>query len=73
MAVTNPDLQDFNPISLKSQSVPVLTEIQPHGILLVLQEPELKVLQVSNNTLGIFEVAPSRVIGRPLEQFLDVF
>jgi PAS domain S-box-containing protein len=73
MAVTNPDLQDFNPISLKSPSVRVLTEIQSHGILLVLQEPDLTILQVSNNTIGIFEIAPSLVIGKPLEKFLDVF
>ena len=38
-----------------------------------LLEPDLKILQVSNNTIGIFEVAPSRVIGQPLEKFLDVF
>ena len=73
MAATNPDLQDFNPIGLKSSSVHVLTETQSHGILLVLQEPDLKILQVSNNTIGAFEVAPSRVIGQPLEKFLDVF
>jgi PAS domain S-box-containing protein len=73
MIGTNPDLQDFNSLSLKSPSVHVLTEIQSHGILLVLQEPDLKILQVSNNTIGAFEVSPSLVIGQPLEKFLDVF
>ncbi|WP_373543175.1 hypothetical protein [Chamaesiphon sp.] len=73
MEVANPDPQNFNPISLKSSSVHVLMEIQSHGILLVLQEPDLKILQVSNNTIGAFEVVPSRVIGQPLETFLDVF
>ena len=73
MEITNPDPQNSNPISLKSSSVHVLTEIQSHGILLVLQEPDLKILQVSNNTIGAFEVVPSRVIGQPLETFLDVF
>jgi two-component system, chemotaxis family, sensor kinase Cph1 len=73
MMGTNPDLQNFNSISLKSPSVHVLTEIQSHGLVLVLQEPDLKILQVSNNTIGAFEVAPSRVIGQPLEKFLDVF
>jgi PAS domain S-box-containing protein len=73
MAGTNPELQNFNPISLKQPSVQILTDIQSHGVLLVLQEPDLKILQVSNNTIGAFEVAPSRVIGQPLEKFLDVF
>jgi two-component system, chemotaxis family, sensor kinase Cph1 len=41
--------------------------------VLVLQEPDLKILQVSNNTIGIFEIAPSRIIGQPLDRFLDVF
>jgi PAS domain S-box-containing protein len=73
MAGINLDLQNFNSISLKSPSIHVLTEIQSHGILLVLQEPDLKILQVSNNTIRAFEVAPSRIIGQPLEKFLDIF
>jgi PAS domain S-box-containing protein len=73
MMGTNPELQNFNAISLKSPSVHILTEIQSHGLVLVLQEPDLKILQVSNNTIGAFEVAPSRIIGQPLEKFLDVF
>ena len=73
MIVTKPDFQDFNSISLKPPSVHVLTEIQSHGILLVLQEPDLKILQVSNNTIGIFEVSPNLVIGQPLKKFLDAF
>ena len=73
MTVTNSDSQNLNSISLKSPSVHILTEIQSHGILLVLQEPNLNILQVSNNTIGAFEVAPSRVVGQPLEKFLDVF
>ena len=73
MAGTNSELQNFNSISLKSPSVHVLTEIQSHGVLLILQEPDLKILQVSNNTIGIFEIAPSLIVGQPLDRFLDVF
>jgi PAS domain S-box-containing protein len=73
MTVTNSDSQNLNSISLKQPSRHELTEIQSHGILLVLQEPNLKILQVSNNTLDAFEVVASRVMGQPLEQFLDVF
>ncbi len=73
MAVTNPDLQDFKLMGLKSPLVHVSTEIQSHGVLLVLQEPNLKILQVSNNTVGAFEVSPNLVIGQPLKKFLDAF
>ncbi len=73
MIVNQPDFQDFNSISLKSSSVHAIAEIQSHGILLVLQEPDLRILQVSNNTIGVFEIVPSRVIGQPLEKFLDIF
>jgi PAS domain S-box-containing protein len=73
MLGTNPDPINLNSISLKEPSIHVLKEIQSHGILLVLQEPSLTVLQVSNNTIGAFEVAPSCVVGQPLEKFLDVF
>ncbi len=73
MVDTNTKLQSFNSASLKFPSVHILTEIQSHGVLLVLQEPSLTVLQVSNNTIGIFEVAPSLIVGQPLEKFLDVF
>jgi two-component system, chemotaxis family, sensor kinase Cph1 len=54
-------------------SINTLTKVQSHGVLLVLQEPDLIVLQVSDNTIVTFGVAPNRVIGKPLEQILDVF
>jgi PAS domain S-box-containing protein len=73
MAGTNLDLQSFNSTSLESPSIHLLIEIQSHGILLVLQEPDLKILQVSNNTISIFEIAPSRIIGQRLDRFLDMF
>jgi two-component system, chemotaxis family, sensor kinase Cph1 len=64
---------DLNLTSLKQPSINILTKIQSHGVLLVLQEPDLTVIQVSNNTSMAFGLSPDRVLGQPLEQILDAF
>ena len=48
-------------------------QIQPHGVVLVLQEPELKILQASNNTYAVFGVEPEHIIEQTLEELLDPF
>jgi two-component system, chemotaxis family, sensor kinase Cph1 len=58
---------------LKQPSTNPPTEIQSHGVVLVLEEPALTILQVSDNTIGAFGIAPSKMLGQPLEQVLDVF
>ncbi len=45
--------------------------IQPHGLLLTLQEPDLKILQVSRNTLKILGVSVSAFLNRPLSHFFN--
>ncbi|MDY6804479.1 MAG: GAF domain-containing protein [Cyanobacteriota bacterium] len=45
--------------------------IQPHGLILVLQEPELKILQTSSNTLKFFGLEPESILNRSLKEFLD--
>ncbi len=45
--------------------------IQPHGILFVLQEPDLKIVQVSSNTLGCLGIAPAELLERPLCELLN--
>jgi chemotaxis family two-component system sensor kinase Cph1 len=42
--------------------------IQPHGVLLVLREPDLSVLQASANTNSLLGMAHELVLGRPLRQ-----
>jgi two-component system, chemotaxis family, sensor kinase Cph1 len=73
MIGTNSDTLNPDLTSLKQPSIHTLTKVQSHGVLLVLQEPDLMVLQVSDNTVSIFGVTPSRLLGQPLEQILDVF
>jgi two-component system, chemotaxis family, sensor kinase Cph1 len=73
MAGTIIGTPDFNLNRLKQPLINILTEIQSHGVLLVLKEPDLTVLQVSNNTIEAFGIAPSQLLGQPLERILDVF
>lgn len=45
--------------------------IQPHGVLLVLQDPTLNIIQVSNNTQEIIGRHPEELLGQPLSSLLD--
>jgi light-regulated signal transduction histidine kinase (bacteriophytochrome) len=41
--------------------------VQPHGALLVLREPDLSVLQASENTGALFGVPVGEVLGKPVD------
>ncbi|MBE9184411.1 PAS domain S-box protein [Microcoleus sp. LEGE 07076] len=45
--------------------------IQPHGILLVLESPLLKILQVSNNIFEALGLYPEAVLGKFLQEFVE--
>ncbi|GER91793.1 hypothetical protein KDW_59550 [Dictyobacter vulcani] len=45
--------------------------IQPHGVLLVLQEPDFVILQVSATTQEILGIAPESLLHVPLSILLD--
>jgi two-component system, chemotaxis family, sensor kinase Cph1 len=45
--------------------------IQPHGLLMVLKEPELTVLQVSSNTFEMIGLLPEQVLNQPLSTLLE--
>ncbi|HAX77191.1 MAG TPA: cyanobacterial phytochrome A [Cyanobacteria bacterium UBA11372] len=45
--------------------------IQPHGILFVLNEPELEILQVSSNTFDLLGIHPQDLLQQPLSNLLD--
>ncbi len=42
--------------------------VQPHGVLLVLREPDLAILQVSGNALRLLGVEPQALLQMPLAQ-----
>src|SRR3954462_1290073 len=45
--------------------------IQPHGALLVLTEPDLKIVQVSANISRLFEVEPENLLERRFPDLLE--
>ncbi|MEH2078236.1 MAG: ATP-binding protein [Nostoc sp.] len=45
--------------------------IQPHGVLLVLQDPTLEIIQVSSNTQEVIGRQPEKLLGKPLLDLLD--
>lgn len=65
--------EEINLTHLKQPSIHILTQIQPHGVLLVLQEPELTVLQVSRNASRLLGITPEQLLGQPLDDLLDSF
>jgi two-component system, chemotaxis family, sensor kinase Cph1 len=73
MAGTSLDIQDIQIDRLNQPLISSLTKIQSHGILLVLSEPDLTILQVSNNTNLVFGIAPAWMLGKPLDRILDIF
>lgn len=54
--------QSINVNSLKEAAIHVCSQIQPHGVLLVLGEPELNILQISSNTWSVFGILPEDVL-----------
>lgn len=73
MVEMNLETQEIDLIRLKQPPIHTLTEVQPHGVLLVLQEPDLMILQVSQNTSHAFGIAPEAVVGQILDDILDSF
>lgn len=73
MVGTNSDTQDLNLTRLKQPSIHLLTQVQPHGVVLVLQEPDLTILQASSNTAAALGIAPEKLLGQTLDDLLDSF
>jgi two-component system, chemotaxis family, sensor kinase Cph1 len=57
--------------SCDAEPIHIPGSIQPHGVLLALTEPDLRVVQTSSNTLDHFGIAPSAVLGATLADLLD--
>ncbi|WP_159451568.1 EAL domain-containing protein [Planktothrix sp. PCC 11201] len=64
--IFNNDFVQINPESIHTQG-----RIQPHGLLLTLEEADLKILQVSQNAMKLYGISTTALINRPLSDFLD--
>lgn len=72
MTIELPEVS-INLTSLKEAPIHISGKIQPHGVLLVLAEADLKILQVSSNTSNIFGISPENMLDKKLEDLLDSF
>lgn len=53
------------------EPIHILGRVQPHGLLLVLREPELTIEQISGNSESIVGRVPDELIGGPLQQIIS--
>ncbi|HEY9301562.1 MAG TPA: GAF domain-containing protein, partial [Phormidium sp.] len=69
----NLQVPGINITSLKEAPIHNASKIQPHGIIFVLAEPELTILQVSSNISTVFGISPENMLQKKLEEVLDPF
>ncbi|MBW4508652.1 MAG: GAF domain-containing protein [Scytonematopsis contorta HA4267-MV1] len=69
----NIDIQNVNVTRLKEAPIHISSQVQSHGILIVLKEPELEILQISSNVSTLFGIPAEQMLQKPLEEFIDSF
>ena len=65
--------QELHLAYLEQAPIQFHNQIQPHGVLLVLSEPDLQIIQVTNNTLTVFGITPENVLQKKLDELIDPF
>ena len=73
MVKINPQLTNIDLTNLYQNVIHTSGQIQPHGVVLVLQEPELKIVQVSNNSYGFLGIEAENMLEGTLAELLDPF
>lgn len=67
------EITPSNPVDLSAvdrELIHIPGYVQAHGVLLVLGEPDLQILQVSDNAEMVLGISTSRLLGKPLERLL---
>ncbi|MBW4617119.1 MAG: GAF domain-containing protein [Desmonostoc vinosum HA7617-LM4] len=62
---------EFDITNCEYEPIHIPGSIQPHGLLLVLKEPELTIIQTSENTYSFLGVAPEALLNQPLSNLLE--
>lgn len=65
--------EQANLVRQNTEGIHQNNQIQPHGILLVVTEPDLKIIQVSENATRLFGLSIDKILGKTLEDLLDPF
>ncbi len=66
-------LNSLNLTSLKEPIINLNSQIQHHGVILVLEEPDLKIVQVSRNAASVLDVPLENLLEINLEDLLDPY
>ena len=69
--ITIPALEEVDLTNCDREPIHISGHIQPHGVLLVVREPQLEILQVSENALHLLGFAPESAIGQDLSLLFD--
>ena len=69
--ITIPALEEVDLTNCDREPIHISGHIQPHGVLLVVREPQLEIVQVSDNTLHLLGFAPESAIGQDLSLLFD--
>ena len=59
---------EVNLTNCDREAIHLLGHIQPHGILIVILESDLKIVQISENTISFFNIPASSLIDQPLQK-----
>lgn len=59
------------PVECDREPIHLSGQIQSHGILIALQEPEIKILQISENVVTYFGIAAPLLLGKSLSKLLS--
>jgi chemotaxis family two-component system sensor kinase Cph1 len=73
MVVGKEQIQTNNAIDLAEETIHLHSKIQPHGVVLVFCEPDLRVIQASKNALTTFDLSEAEIFNKTLEDLLDPF
>jgi len=65
--------QEIDLIDCDQEPIHIPGSIQPHGLLFVLKEPELTILQVSNNTFNFIGLHGEQLINKNLDILFDSY
>lgn len=72
-------MMNYNPVIMSHnvtltncdrEQINIPSAIQPYGMLFVLKEPDLEIVEVSRNTNNYLKIEPEELIGKPLSTIL---
>ena len=72
-AVNQPTTATYDLTNCDREPIHIPGFIQPYGVLLVLQEHDLKILQVSNNIEKVFELSSDALLNQTLDKLLGSY